>query len=72
MGQVLLEGSAPFGNGLGRKVLAELLPREAQAFHLVTMATAQASVQALKVRVATGDVAWGLVKCPGLNHLDSV
>lgn len=72
MGQVLLECPASFGNGLSCKILAELLAREAQALHIITVATAQASVQSLKVRVSTSDEARGFVKYPRLDHLDSV
>lgn len=72
MGQVLLKRPAPFGDGFGHKVLAKLLAREAHTLHLVSVATAQATVQALKVGIAAGDKCRGLVKRPGLDHLNGV
>ncbi|KFM07722.1 hypothetical protein AS27_11044, partial [Aptenodytes forsteri] len=72
VGQELLEGSAPLGNGLGGEVPAQPLPGEGDASHVAAEAAAQAAVQPLEVRVAPGDGGRGLVEPAGADQVDGV
>ncbi|CAB1335972.1 unnamed protein product [Coregonus sp. 'balchen'] len=72
VGQVLLKRPATLGDGLGHKVLTQLLAGETDALHVDPVTTTKSAVQTLEVGVSPGDDGGGFVKHPRLDHMDGV